>query len=232
MIMEALPAGDPLRDEVHEISEAGERATTLTRQLLAFSRKQVIAPKLLNLNTVVSGVVQMLRRLDGEDIDIVTDLAPVLDTVFVDPGQMEQVLMNLATNARDAMPQGGKLIIQTQNVHIGTEYASTHIEAKPGAYVRLAVTDSGEGMAPETLEHAFEPFFTTKPRGRGPDLGWRRFMARSNRPRAGSGFTANSMWAPPSTSICRVQRQPHPWVSDSLPNSRLTLGMAAGVRPC
>jgi PAS domain S-box-containing protein len=171
MVMDALPSDDPLRIEVHEISEAGERAATLTRQLLAFSRKQLIAPKILNLNTVISGVVKMLRRLVGEDISIITDLAPALDVVFADPGQIEQVLMNLVTNARDAMPQGGQLNIQTRNVIIGSEYAAAHIEAKSGAFVCLSVTDSGEGMTPETLEHAFEPFFTTKPRGQGTGLG-------------------------------------------------------------
>jgi PAS domain S-box-containing protein len=171
MVMDALAADDPLRAEVREIAGAGERAAALTRQLLAFSRKQVIAPKLVNLNIVVQEVVKMLRRLVGEDVSIIMELAQSLDAVYVDPGQVEQVLMNLATNARDAMPHGGKIIIQTRNVIIGTEYVSSHIEAKPGSYVQLSFADTGEGMPPETLEHAFEPFFTTKPRGQGTGLG-------------------------------------------------------------
>jgi two-component system cell cycle sensor histidine kinase/response regulator CckA len=171
MVMDALPADDPLHDSVCEVFKAGERAATLTRQLLAFSRKQVIAPKLLNLNTIVLDLAKMLGRMVGEDIAIVTVLEPSLDPVFVDPGQMEQVLMNLATNARDAMPRGGNLLIETSNVHIGDEYASLHVDAAPGDYILLAVTDTGEGMAQETLQRAFEPFFTTKPRGHGTGLG-------------------------------------------------------------
>jgi PAS domain S-box-containing protein len=171
MAVDALPAHDPLRDSMREVFDAGQRATSLTRQLLAFSRKQLIAPKLLNLNTVVSDLVKMLRRLVGEDVAIITDLASSLEPVFVDPGQMEQVLMNLATNARDAMPRGGKLIIETQNVEVDEEYAAAHVDARPGRYVLLAVTDTGEGMSAETLKHAFEPFFTTKLRGQGTGLG-------------------------------------------------------------
>jgi len=171
MVLDALAADDPLRGEVREIGEAGRRATELTRQLLAFSRKQVIAPKVENLNAIVTGVVKMLRRVAGEDITIVTELAPQLDPVFVDAGQIEQVLMNLATNARDAMTHGCKLTIQTRNVTVDGEYAAAHIEALPGEYVRMTVADSGEGMTAETLQHAFEPFFTTKPRGQGTGLG-------------------------------------------------------------
>jgi PAS domain S-box-containing protein len=171
MVIDALPTDDPLRDEVHEIAEAGRRATDLTRQLLAFSRKQVIAPKVEDLNVIVAGVAKMLRRLVGEDITIVTELAPVLDSVYVDAGQIEQVLMNLATNARDAMPHGGSLTIETSNANVDRDYAASHIEATPGAHSRLKFTDSGEGMTAETLQHAFEPFFTTKPRGQGTGLG-------------------------------------------------------------
>lgn len=171
MVMEALAAHDPLQDAVREIFDAGQRAARLTRQLLAFSRKQVISPKLLNLNMVVTDVVKMLRRLVGENITIVTEFEASLEPVFLDPGQMEQVLMNLAANARDAMPQGGKLLIETRNVAINEEYATLHVDARPGDYVLLAVSDTGEGMSQETLKHAFEPFFTTKPRGQGTGLG-------------------------------------------------------------
>jgi PAS domain S-box-containing protein len=171
MIAEALPPHDPLRDSVHEVINAGERAANLTRQLLAFSRKQVMAPKLLNLNTVIGDLVKMLRRLVGEDVTVLTELASPLDPVFVDPGQMEQVLMNLATNARDAMPHGGTITIATQNVDVEEEYADMHVDAKPGRCVLLSFTDTGEGMSPETIKHAFEPFFTTKPRGQGTGLG-------------------------------------------------------------
>jgi PAS domain S-box-containing protein len=171
MVMETLPAHDPLCEPVQEIFDAGERAANLTRQLLAFSRKQVIAPKLLNLNALVSELVKMLRRLVGEDVSVVTRLDSSVDPVFVDQSQMEQVLMNLTTNARDAMPGGGELLIETQNVLINEEYASTHVGAKAGEHVLLAVSDNGVGMSPETLERAFEPFFTTKPRGQGTGLG-------------------------------------------------------------
>ena len=171
MLMDSLPAHDPLRNSAREVFDAGERAANLTRQLLAFSRKQVIAPKLLSLNTVIGDLVKMLRRLVGENVAIETDLAPSLHPTFVDPGQMEQVLMNLATNARDAMAHGGKILIATRNVEIDDDYATLHVDAKPGSYVLLSVTDTGEGMSPETLEHAFEPFFTTKPRGEGTGLG-------------------------------------------------------------
>jgi PAS domain S-box-containing protein len=171
MVMDALPSDNPLHGEVHEICAAGERAAGLTRQLLAFSRKQVIAPKILNLNTIVNDLVKLLRRLVGEDVNIIMDLSPELHPVFVDPGQMEQVLMNLATNARDAMPHGGELIVRTSNVDVDGDYASSHIEARTGAHVLLVVSDTGAGMPAETLCHAFEPFFTTKPRGQGTGLG-------------------------------------------------------------
>jgi CheY-like chemotaxis protein len=156
---------------VREVFDAGHRAANLTRQLLAFGRKQVIAPKRLNLNAVIGDVVSMLRRLVGENIAIETFLAPSLYPVFVDPGQIEQVLMNLATNARDAMPQGGKIVIGTQNIELDDEYPKMHIDARAGSHVLLIVADTGEGMSRETLEHAFEPFFTTKPRSQGTGLG-------------------------------------------------------------
>jgi two-component system cell cycle sensor histidine kinase/response regulator CckA len=171
MVMDGLPASDENQEMLQEVSAAGHRAASLTRQLLAFSRKQVIAPKVLDLNTVITDVVKLLNRLVGEDIKIVTKLEVSLDPVNVDPGQIEQVLMNLATNARDAMPRGGELIFETRNVEIDGQYASQHVDAQVGKHVLLAVVDNGEGMTEEVLAHAFEPFFTTKPRGQGTGLG-------------------------------------------------------------
>ncbi|MCK6474102.1 MAG: ATP-binding protein [Planctomycetes bacterium] len=160
-----------LRRQIEEIGKAGERATSLTRQLLAFSRKQVLQPKVLNLNEVVAQADSMLRRLIGEDIDIVTKLEPNLDPVRFDPGQIDQILMNLAVNARDAMPQGGKLTIETDNIELDEEYARTHADARKGPHVMIAVTDTGTGMDAQTLNRIFEPFFTTKGVGKGTGLG-------------------------------------------------------------
>jgi two-component system cell cycle sensor histidine kinase/response regulator CckA len=162
---------DPRRDEVEEIRKAAERATSLTRQLLAFGRRQVLQPQVLDLNVVVSNMNKMLHRLIGEDVQLNTVLAPDLWPVKVDPGQIEQVLMNLAVNARDAMPQGGQLTLETANVIHDEEYAREHISVSPGFYVMLAVSDTGMGMDKETQSHLFEPFFTTKEKGKGSGLG-------------------------------------------------------------
>jgi len=166
-----LDQEDPLRKYAEEIKKAGERASSLTRQLLAFSRKQVLQPEVLDLNIIVADLDNMLRRLIGEDIELVTLLEPDLGAVKVDPGQMEQVIMNLAVNARDAMPYGGKLIIETANVDLDELYARQHSPIRPGHYVMLAVSDNGCGMDKETLSHIFEPFFTTKEQGKGTGLG-------------------------------------------------------------
>ena len=162
---------DPFRQDILEIKNAADRAATLTFQLLAFSRKQILQPKILNINSLVSNMDKMLRRLIGEDIDLVTLLAGDLGTVKVDPGQIEQVILNLAINARDVMPKGGKLTIETANVELDENYAGKHISVKPGRYILLAVSDTGVGMSQEVKERAFEPFFTTKEKGKGTGLG-------------------------------------------------------------
>ncbi|MBI1876795.1 MAG: response regulator, partial [Chloroflexi bacterium] len=161
----------PQHQYLEEIIEAGARAAALTRQLLTFSRKQELQAEVLDLNAVVADVDTMLQRLIGEDIDLVTLRKDGLGRVKADPGQIEQVIMNLALNARDAMPQGGKLTIETANVELDAHYAHQHSEVKPGSYVLLAVSDTGTGMDQETLAHIFEPFFTTKEEGKGTGLG-------------------------------------------------------------
>ncbi|MBI4167188.1 MAG: CHASE3 domain-containing protein [Acidobacteria bacterium] len=167
-----MPDGDTtMRGYAAEIQKAGERAALLTRQLLAFSRRQILLPEVLDLNTVVIEVDTMLRRLIREDIELKTILSPGLGRVRVDPGQVHQILMNLAVNARDAMPRGGKLIIETANVELDNAYARRHAEVKPGPYVMLAVSDTGIGMTDEIKSHIFEPFFTTKEKGKGTGLG-------------------------------------------------------------
>ncbi len=171
LLLGGLDQSDPRREEVEEIRKAAERATALTRQLLAFGRRQVLQPQVLDLNEVVANMDRMLQRLIGEDIQLLTVLDPELWPVKVDPGQIEQVIMNLAVNARDAMPGGGKLTIETANVILDEGYARRHVSVKPGPCVMLAVTDAGSGMDKETQSHLFEPFFTTKRTGEGAGLG-------------------------------------------------------------
>jgi two-component system cell cycle sensor histidine kinase/response regulator CckA len=160
-----------LEAEVLEIKAAAERAAALTGQILAFSRRQVLQPQAVCLNDVLLGMESLLRRTLGEDIDLAFYLAPDLATCEVDPGQMEQVLMNLAVNARDAMPAGGSLTVETTNVNLTRKYADTHPDSRPGPHVLLAVSDTGCGMDQDTMSHVFEPFFTTKDPGRGTGLG-------------------------------------------------------------
>ena len=166
-----LERGNYDQSSVERIEEAADRAAALTRQMLAFSRQQVLQPRILNLNSVVAEMEKMLKRLIGEDIQMVTNTTANLGSVKVDPSQVEQIIMNLVVNARDAMPEGGQLFIETANVELDQEYANQHDGATPGRYVMLSVTDSGTGMTPETQAHIFEPFFTTKEVGKGTGLG-------------------------------------------------------------
>ena len=171
LLLARLNTNEPGRKHVEEIAKAATRAAGLTSQLLAFSRKQILQPSVLELNTIVSDVEKMLRRLIGEDIQLALNLHPALGRVKADRGQIEQVLVNLAVNARDAMPQGGKLIIETSNVSLDETYARNYVAVQPGRYVMLAVSDTGCGMDKETQAQIFEPFFTTKDAGKGTGLG-------------------------------------------------------------
>jgi hypothetical protein len=167
-----LREGDQLHEDLQEIRRAGERAAALTRQLLAFSRKQILQPQVMNLTTVVAEMESLLRRLIGEDIDLVVVPTEGLGNVKADPGQVEQVIANLAVNARDAMPQGGQVTIETRNVEVDEQYAYEHgVAVPPGPYVMLAVSDTGAGMDEVTRGRIFEPFFTTKAPGKGTGLG-------------------------------------------------------------
>jgi signal transduction histidine kinase/ActR/RegA family two-component response regulator len=171
MVLDKVEHDPAMRADVEQIDEAGARAAALTSQLLAFSRRQVLQPKIINLNVLVTNLDKMLQRLIGEDIELVTHTDRALGSVQADPGQIEQVIMNLVVNARDAMPRGGKLTLETANVSLDMSDAREHVEVVPGSYVMLAVSDNGIGMDAETKAHIFEPFFTTKDRSRGTGLG-------------------------------------------------------------
>ena len=171
LILDSLSYADPLRKEMEEISKAGDRAANLTRQLLAFSRKQVLRPMMLDLNAVVADISKLIQRLIGEDIELVSSLQPGLGCVKADAGQIEQVILNLALNARDAMPHGGKLSIRTSDITLDKTEARKRTGMRPGRYVRLTLSDTGSGMDSQTLAHLFEPFFTTKEVGSGTGLG-------------------------------------------------------------
>jgi two-component system cell cycle sensor histidine kinase/response regulator CckA len=171
LLLDVLPTGDQVTRKIEQIDRSADRATALTRQLLAFSRMQVLQPRPMNLNSVVEEMGRLLPRLIGEDIELVVRVSADLGTIRADASQMEQVIMNLAVNARDAMPAGGKLIIETCNVELDNYYREVHPIVQPGRYVLLAVSDTGTGMDAETQAHIFEPFFTTKEQGKGTGLG-------------------------------------------------------------
>jgi two-component system, cell cycle sensor histidine kinase and response regulator CckA len=170
-MLDELPPDSPVCESASEILLAANRAAALTNQLLVFSRNQVIQPIVVDLNSLVAQMDQMLRRLIGENIELVTETCSDLGLIRGDPGQIEQVILNLAVNARDAMPRGGRLIIETANADIDEEHARTQLDCVPGAYVMLAVSDSGSGIDEEIKAHIFEPFFTTKEQGKGTGLG-------------------------------------------------------------
>ena len=171
LLIKKIDANNPFKKDIAEIRKSGERAASLTQQLLTFSRKQVIQPKVINLNDLITDIEKMLKRLIGEDIKLETFPNPKLGYVRVDKGQVDQILMNLSVNARDAMIDGGKLIIETNNIDVDEKFCGSHIEIQPGQYVRLTVTDTGCGMDENTMSRIFEPFFTTKEVGKGTGLG-------------------------------------------------------------
>ena len=171
LLLDGLPTLSPLRPDLEEIRRAADRAAGLTRQLLAFSRKQVLELRVLDLNELVADLDKLLQRLLGEDIEVVTNLDSTLGAVRADAARLEQVVVNLAVNSRDAMPHGGRLVIETRNAELDDSYAREHAPVRPGRYVMLAVSDTGTGMSAETMSHVFEPFFTTKEAGKGTGLG-------------------------------------------------------------
>ncbi|MDY6911769.1 MAG: ATP-binding protein, partial [Chloroflexota bacterium] len=170
ILLEQLDENDPLREGMEEINKAGERASTLTRQLLAFSRKQPLQSRVLNLNILIAEMEKMLRRLIGEDIHLITNLHPQLVEIKADPGQIEQIILNLTINARDAMSAGGRIAIETSNFTVNEEDENS-LSVQPGEFVCLSVKDTGVGMDEDTIARIFEPFFSTKELGRGTGLG-------------------------------------------------------------
>jgi CheY-like chemotaxis protein len=171
LLLKALPPSEKYSRKIEQIDRAADRASTLTRQLLAFSRLQVLQPQVMNLNGVVQDMGKLLPRLIGEDIELVIRGSEDLGAIRADASQMEQVIMNLAVNARDAMPAGGRLLIETSNAELDSAYNSVHPIVRQGRYILLAVSDTGTGMNAETQARIFEPFFTTKPQGKGTGLG-------------------------------------------------------------
>jgi two-component system cell cycle sensor histidine kinase/response regulator CckA len=171
LMLDEIPADHPLRPDLVEIRSAAERAASLTHELLAFSRRQMLQPRVVDINVLIAQLQKLMRRLISEEVELVMALAPDLHPVTVDPASVEQILVNLAVNARDAMPAGGRLTIETANVELDEAYAVTHVTMNSGPYVMLAVGDTGEGMDAATRARVFEPFFTTKEQGKGSGLG-------------------------------------------------------------
>jgi len=225
LLLEGLPAAEPLRAFVQPIRESGERAACLTRQLLAFSRKQLIQPKVLSLNQVIEEAETMLRRMIGEDIEITGAKDPDLGGVLADLSQLQQVVLNLAINARDAMPEGGRLIFETSNVEFGPQDLAGKPERRPGSFVLLTVTDTGVGISAETLRHVFEPFFTTKEFGGGTGLGLATVHGIVHQ--AGGWITADS--APGKGSTFRVYL---PRVAAAAPAPEEAVAPTAVSAPC
>jgi CheY-like chemotaxis protein len=171
MALEHLRPEHPAYKQLQRIELSANRATKLTNQLLSFASRQIVSPSILNLNDLILSMNDILRRLLGENIELVILLSPDLGTVRIDPTQMEQVILNLALNARDAMPEGGKIIIETSGLELNLDYTRQHEEVKMGKYVMIALSDTGQGIPPEVQKHIFEPFFTTKEKGKGTGLG-------------------------------------------------------------
>jgi two-component system cell cycle sensor histidine kinase/response regulator CckA len=171
ILLRRLPEEEPARKGIEEIRIAGERAAGLTRQLLAYSRRQVLKPQVIDLNSSVTAMVPMLQRLIGENIELNPALQQDLGRVEADPSQIEQIIMNLVVNARDSMPRGGRVVVETSHADLDETFAKKHVPTRPGSYVMLAVSDTGSGMDKATLAHIFEPFFTTKQLGKGTGLG-------------------------------------------------------------
>jgi two-component system cell cycle sensor histidine kinase/response regulator CckA len=171
LALNVLREDHPAHADIQEVRRAAERAASVTRQLLAFSRKQLLEPRLFNLNEIVISLARLLERLLGEDVRLETELSPELPPIHADPGQIEQAIINLAVNARDAMPKGGRILLATAVERVDQTFVRPHASMPPGAYVRLRVIDNGQGMTRETQDHIFEPFFTTKPAGKGTGLG-------------------------------------------------------------
>ena len=199
---------NPIVQHLDEVASASQSAASLTRQLLSFSRRQMIEPRSIDLNALVANLQKMLGRLIGEDIALQTKLEPAIDAVFIDPGQFEQVLVNLAVNARDAMPTGGRLTIETANVTLAKDVCERHPSLEPGAYVRLTVMDSGHGMSEEVRLRLFEPFFTTKPKGKGTGLGLATIFGAVNQ--AGGAIEVDSELDQGSTFRIYLPRSAEP----------------------
>jgi PAS domain S-box-containing protein len=209
-IAEEIGEESPAYRDVKEIRRAAERATQLTRQLLIFSRREVVKPQPINLNDSVREMERLLRRTLGEHVELAVKFGRDLPAVLADPGQLEQVLVNLAINARDAMPTGGRLRIETAEVEVDADFLDHHPDLSPGRYVRLTVADTGTGMDEDTLGRVFEPFFSTKPKGEGQASAWRRFTGSSGATAARSASIRSWGRGPSSRSICPRSRSPWP----------------------